>query len=202
VNTAPRGGFVLSLTGDGKTVLKGGAGFFYDRVPLNVPAFRYLPGRTVTELNSAGEAVSSTRYSNVISNGLQNPRSEVWNVELNREVTSDLLVRVGYQQRGTVHGYFVNPIASGSVGSLSLSDRGSDIYLFQQVPRTQVVSMFTPPWHLSLQMLASHLFPSQRQTLASRVTFRPLNAVVPKFETVALWLRGTSDLSLGSSGNP
>src|SRR5258705_2655357 len=54
VNAAPRAGFVLSLTGDGKTVLKAEAGFFYDRVPLNVPAFRYLPGRTVTELNSAG----------------------------------------------------------------------------------------------------------------------------------------------------
>ncbi len=133
VNTAPRAGFVLSLTGDGKTVLKGGAGFFYDRVPLNVPAFRYLPGRTVTDLNSAGEVVSSTKYSNVISNGLQNPRSEVWNVELNREVTSDFLVRVGYQQRNTVHGYFVNPIASGSTGSLSLSDRGSDIYKEFQV---------------------------------------------------------------------
>ncbi len=133
LNTAPRGGFVLSLTGDGKTMLKGGAGFFYDRVPLNVPAFRYLPGRTVTELNSAGEAVSSTKYSNVISKGLQNPRSEVWNVELNREITSDFLVRVGYQQRNTVHGYFVNPIASGSTGSLSLSDRGSEIYKEFQV---------------------------------------------------------------------
>jgi outer membrane receptor protein involved in Fe transport len=133
INTAPRVGFVLSLTGDGKTMLKGGAGYFYDRVPLNVPAFRYLPDRTVAELNSTGDVVSSTRYSNVISNGLQNPRSEVWNLELNREVTSNLLVRVGYLQRNTVHGYYVNPIASGSTGSLSLSDRGSSIYKEFQV---------------------------------------------------------------------
>ena len=133
VKTAPRAGFVLSLTGDGKTLLKGGAGFFYDRVPLNIPAFRYLPGRTVTELNPAGEAVSSTKYSNVISNGLQNSRSEVCNVELNREIASDFLVRVGYQQRNTVHGYFINPVALGSTGSLSLSDRGSDIYKEFQV---------------------------------------------------------------------
>jgi outer membrane receptor protein involved in Fe transport len=133
VNTAPRVGFVLALTGDGKTTLKGGAGFFFDRVPLNVPSFRYLPNRTVTELNSAGDADGSTRYSNVISNGLENPRSEVWNLELNREVTSNLLVRVGYQQRNTVHAYYINPIASGSTGSLSLSDRGSDIYKEFQV---------------------------------------------------------------------
>jgi hypothetical protein len=133
VNTAPRAGFVLALTGDGKTMLKGGAGYFYDRVPLNVPAFRYLPARTVTQLNPAGVGVSSTTYSNVISNGLQNPRSEVWNIELNREVTSNLLVRVGYQQRNTVHAYYINPIASGSTGNLSLSDRGSDIYKEFQV---------------------------------------------------------------------
>ncbi|MEG9438557.1 TonB-dependent receptor [Edaphobacter sp. HDX4] len=133
VNTAPRAGFVLALTADGKTMLKGGAGFFYDRVPLNVPAFGYLPGRTVTRLNPAGEVIRSTRYSNVISNGLENPRSEVWNLELNREVTSNLLIRVGYQQRNTVHAYYVNPIASGSTGDLSLSNRGSDIYKEFQV---------------------------------------------------------------------
>src|SRR6185369_9520362 len=69
VNTAPRAGFVLALTKDAKTLLKGGAGLFYDRVPLNIPAFRYLPGRTITDLNSAGDVVGSTRYSNVISNG-------------------------------------------------------------------------------------------------------------------------------------
>ena len=83
-------------------------------MPLNVPAFRFLPTRTVTELNPAGEVVGSTKYSNVISNGLQNPRSEVWNIELDRQVASDFLVRVGYQQRNTVYGYFVNPIALGS----------------------------------------------------------------------------------------
>ena len=133
VNVAPRLGFVLSLTRDGKTVLKGGAGYFYDRVPLNIPAFQYLPDRTVSELNPAGEVLSSTKYSNVISNGLQNPRSEVWNVELNREITSDFLIRAGYQQRNSVHGYFVNPIASGSTGSLSLSDSGRDVYKEFQV---------------------------------------------------------------------
>jgi hypothetical protein len=133
MSAAPRAGFVLALTSDGKTVLKGGAGFFYDRVPLNIPAFRDLPSRTVTELNSAGEVVNSTEYSNVISHGLDSPRSEVWNVELNREVTSDFHVRVGYQQRRTVHGHFVNPVASGLTGSLELSDRGSDIYKELQV---------------------------------------------------------------------
>jgi hypothetical protein len=128
VNTAPRAGFVLALTNDGKTLLKGGAGFFYDRVPLDIPAFPHLPIRTVAALNAAGEAVSSTEYSNAIPNGLRNPRSEVWNLELDRQVTTEFLVRVAYQQRNTVREFFLNPLASGATGILSLSDLGSDFY--------------------------------------------------------------------------
>jgi len=128
VNTAPRVGFVLGLTGDGKTMLKGGAGFFYDRVPLDIPAFPDLPSRTLSTLNALGEVLSSTEYSNVVSNGLRNPRSEVWNLEVDRQVTSDFLVRVAYQQRNTVHEFFLDPIAYGPTGKLTLSDRGSDFY--------------------------------------------------------------------------
>src|SRR5579864_2159738 len=82
VNTAPRVGFILSLTSDGRTVVKGGAGFFYDRIPLNIPTFTDLPARTVSALDPSGQILTSTNYSNVISNGLRNPRSEVWNLEV------------------------------------------------------------------------------------------------------------------------
>jgi hypothetical protein len=128
VNPAPRAGFILALTKDGKTILKGGAGFFYDRVPLDVPAFPNLPSRTASTLNPLGEVLSSTEYSNVISSGLRNPRSEVWNLEVDRRVTSDFLVRVAYQQRNTVHEFFLDPIAYGPTGNLSLSHHGSDFY--------------------------------------------------------------------------
>jgi len=128
VNPAPRAGFILALTKDGKTILKGGAGFFYDRVPLDVPAFPDLPSRTASTLNPLGEVLSSTEYSNVISSGLRNPRSEVWNLEVDRRVTSDFLVRVAYQQRNTVHEFFLDPIAYGPTGNLSLSHHGSDFY--------------------------------------------------------------------------
>jgi hypothetical protein len=139
VNPAPRAGFILALTKDGKTILKGGAGFFYDRVPLDVPAFPDLPSRTASTLNALGEVLSSTEYSNVISSGLRNPRSEVWNLEVDRRVTSDFLVRVAYQQRNTVHEFFLDPIAYGPTGNLSLSDRGSDFYKeFQITGRCRV----------------------------------------------------------------
>jgi carboxypeptidase family protein len=128
LNTAPRAGFILALTKDGKTLLKGGAGFFYDRVPLDVPAFPYLPPRTASTLDPLGKVSSSTEYANVITNGLRNPRSEVWNLEVDRQVTRDFLIRLAYQQRNTVREFFLDPIAYGPTGSLSLSDRGSDFY--------------------------------------------------------------------------
>jgi hypothetical protein len=133
VNAAPRAGFILALTKDNKTLLKGGAGFFYDRVPLEIPAFPYLPSRTVNALDAAGEVLNSTEYANVITNGLRNPRSEVWNLEVDREVTSDFLLRVGYQQRNTVHEFFLDPVTDGAAGDLSLSDRGSDFYKELQI---------------------------------------------------------------------
>jgi Carboxypeptidase regulatory-like domain len=133
VSTAPRAGFVLALTGDGKTLLKGGAGYFYDRVPLDIPAFRYLPYRSVATLDPAGPVLASTAYTNVIPNGLRNPRSEVWNLEVDRQVTGDFLLRVGYQQRDTVREFFVNPISYGPTGILSLSNGGRDVYKEFQV---------------------------------------------------------------------
>jgi hypothetical protein len=133
INTAPRIGFILGLTKDGRTVLKGGAGFFYDRIPLNVATFTDLPGRIVNTLDPSGQVLTSTNYSNVISNGLRNPRSEVWNLEVDRQVTSNFLLRVGYQQRNTVYDFFLNPSASGATGVLALSGRGNDIYKELQV---------------------------------------------------------------------
>jgi outer membrane receptor protein involved in Fe transport len=45
VNSAPRFGLSVALAKDAKTELKGGIGRFYDRIPLNVPAFPLLPDR-------------------------------------------------------------------------------------------------------------------------------------------------------------
>ena len=139
INTAPRAGFVLALTSDGKTVFKGGAGLFFDRVPLDIPAFPHLPGRTVVGLNPFGQTLTSTAYVNVISGGLRNPRSEVWNLELDRKILNTLLVRVAYQQRNTVHDFVLTPLTFGSTGLLSLANRGSDFYReFQVTGRYQM----------------------------------------------------------------
>jgi len=81
INTAPRAGFALMVTRDARTVLKGGVGLFFDRVPLNIASFPLLPARTIETLAPTGEILSSVAYANTITGALRNPRSTGWNVE-------------------------------------------------------------------------------------------------------------------------
>ncbi len=133
INVAPRAGFVLALTRDAKTLLKGGVGLFYDRVPLNAASFPLLPDRTIVSFNPTGEVADSVSYVNTIARGLRNPRSLGWNIDLDRQVTSGLIVRAGFQERNTVRDFVINPEADGSQGILSLSNSGHSFYREFQV---------------------------------------------------------------------
>lgn len=139
-HTSPRAGFLLSLTSDSKTLLKGGVGIFYDRVPLMIPVFGQLPDRTATILGSNGQELSSTFYQNRITEGLKNPRSTSWNLELDRQLLAGLLLRVAYEQRNTANDFVVTPVFAGpGSGVLSLSNGGSDSYReFQVTTRYQL----------------------------------------------------------------
>jgi hypothetical protein len=138
-HAAPRAALTLALTSDRKTLLKAGAGLFYDRVPLNAPAFPRFPDRTILTFDPSGAVLSSVPYSNVINGALQNPRSETWNVEVDRQVMDRLLVRVAYQQRNTVHDLFVEPVTNPNGSLLSLDSRGRDFYReFQITGRYQI----------------------------------------------------------------
>lgn len=56
---APRTGFIWLPPGDSKrTAVRGGIGMFYDRLPLNVYAFRYYPEQVVTKFDSQGSIIS------------------------------------------------------------------------------------------------------------------------------------------------
>lgn len=132
-NTAPRVGFALALTGDARTLLKGGVGLFYDRVPLNTASFPLLPDRTIETLGPTGEVLDAMPYVNTISRRLRNPRSLGWNIELDRQITSALIFRAGFQERNTVHDFVINPEANLSQGILSLSNNGRSLYREFQV---------------------------------------------------------------------
>ncbi len=124
INTAPRAGFALMVTRDAKTVLRGGVGLFYDRVPLNVASFPYLPSRTVAMLSPAGVILGSESFANAVPTGLKNPRSVGWNLEMDRQLTSALVVRAGFQERNTARDFVLDPQANLSLMSLSNSGRG------------------------------------------------------------------------------
>jgi hypothetical protein len=127
-HTAPRAGLTLALTSDRRTLLKAGAGLFYDRVPLNARAFPNFPDRTILTYDPAGNVTSSGPYFNAITGGLKNPRSETWNVEVDRQVLENLLVRVAYQQRNTVDDLVLNPETTAGGSLLSLASSGRDFY--------------------------------------------------------------------------
>ncbi|HWC19478.1 MAG TPA: carboxypeptidase regulatory-like domain-containing protein, partial [Terriglobales bacterium] len=127
-HSAPRAGFTVALTRDRKTLLKAGAGFFYDRVPLNAPAFPDFPDRTILSLSPTGGVLHSTAYDNVISGSLANPKSQAWNAEIDRQLASNLIIKVAYQQRNTFENLVVTPNIHAANALLSLSSRGEDFY--------------------------------------------------------------------------
>ena len=140
---SPRAGVVLSLTNDGKTLLKAGAGIFYDRVPLMLPVFESFPDRTVSLLEPSGQVTGSIAYVNRIIGELQNPRSTAWNVELDRRVTENFTLRVGYEQRNTARNFVVSPTSGLQGNYIGLSNGGSDSYREFQVTGRYTHTRFT-----------------------------------------------------------
>jgi hypothetical protein len=137
-HVAPRGGFQLLLTSDAKTILKGGAGEFYDRVPLLMASFPSFPDRTVSYIDPSGDVSSSTSYLNRIAGRLHNPRSTAWNVNLSRQITRALTLQVGYEQRHTTRDFVLSPFANGTSGVVELANRGTQSYReFQITARYQ-----------------------------------------------------------------
>jgi outer membrane receptor for ferrienterochelin and colicin len=133
-HVAPRGGILIALTKDGKTLLKGGAGMFYDRVPLVFSTYNRTPNRTVSLLAADGSVTSSTAYVNRVNGDLDNPRSTAWNVALERQLLAKLNVRLAYEQRNTSRDFVLSPTTTtASNGTMLLSNSGHDSYREFQV---------------------------------------------------------------------
>lgn len=120
---APRVELALRpLSGDG-TVLKGGYGRFYDKLPLNAKDFTGHQRRRVTTFDETGRVIpeSITALENrVASGGLHTPLSDAWNVELDQLLAKNLMLRVGYQERHGKRELVVDQLDD----ALSLSSRG------------------------------------------------------------------------------
>ena len=125
-NLAPRAGFAWSPFKSDRTVLRGGIGLFYDKVPLNIRSFARYPSRTVTQYAADGVTVIDSRhYFNVLVDtspieplDFRNraggeagfvPENLKWNIQLDQIVAQWLDLRANLTGSRTDHIYIVNP---------------------------------------------------------------------------------------------
>ena len=131
-NLAPRLGFAFSPIRDGRTVLRGGVGLFYDQISLNIATFPQSQDRLITNFGLDGRqslGASQRQHLALEDARLLTPRSVNWNIEFDREWLKNLLVRVGYQQRQGTREYLLDPIEFGTLGNtLLLSNGGKSRY--------------------------------------------------------------------------
>jgi hypothetical protein len=127
-NLAPRTGFVFSLKPEGKSVIRGGAGLFYDRTPLTVGAFEFLETRTVEffdqQQNLTGPPVD---YPNQKAKGLHTPYSFTWNLEYDHRITDKVTFKTNFLRRKGFHEYLIDPF-EGPNPQLRLDSRGRSQY--------------------------------------------------------------------------
>jgi hypothetical protein len=136
-NFAPRIGFAFLPVIDGRTVVRGGIGVFYDTIDLNVATFPQLQNRILTRYGLDGQELIglpvSQRYE-FTDGKIRTPRSINWNIEVDREWIRNLFVRVGYAQRQGQHEFVLNPgPIQNNESILGLSNSGSSRYRELQI---------------------------------------------------------------------
>jgi hypothetical protein len=114
LRNAPRAGLVWTPDKQGRTVVRGGFGIFYDSVPLSVYKFNRYPAQTITTFDAAGNIVGDPQhFFNVVQRvtrshcpfvcrssnlGSFAPYSIAGNVEVEQTVNKLVKLRVKYLQ--------------------------------------------------------------------------------------------------------
>jgi carboxypeptidase family protein len=136
VNLAPRASFTATPFEDGRTVVRGGGGLFYDPIPLNVASFTQLQTRETTSFQANGVTPVGPPIlmPNVVASALHTPRSANWTLELDREWFRNFFVRVGYQRRDQRFEPVLNPVTwAGGDSALVLATDGRSRYREGQI---------------------------------------------------------------------
>ena len=136
VNVAPRASFTATPFEDGRTVIRGGGGVFYDPIPLNVASFTQLQERETASFQADGTTPvgPAILMPNVVTSALHTPRSANWTLELDREWFRNFFVRVGYQRRDQQFEPVLDPVTlAGGASALVLATDGRSRYREGQV---------------------------------------------------------------------
>jgi len=142
---APRAGFAWAPANDNATVIRGGIGLFFDKVPLNIRSFSQYPARIVTQYAPDGVTpIDRRRFTTVLvaaaapkpfdTKGSEPksafvPENLTWNVQLDQRVAPSIALRVNYINSSTDSIYIVNPqlMADGS-NAIVLQSTGRSSY--------------------------------------------------------------------------
>ncbi|HEV7395897.1 MAG TPA: carboxypeptidase regulatory-like domain-containing protein [Pyrinomonadaceae bacterium] len=155
-NVAPRASFLLVPLKNSHTIIRGGIGLFYDRMPLSVGYFDFVhsrpdleegdqvldqlpsaasfkdyPQRVVTTFALDGVSVTDgpRLFRNDTEAPLRNVRSVRWSLQFEQGLTKDLTVRVGFMDRTTKNELIIEPSTkTGNSGVLNLSSMGRSHY--------------------------------------------------------------------------
>lgn len=143
LTAAPRLGLLYSPGRKGKTILRTGAGLFYDRVPLLAADFTENPDRIVTQFDTLGNPlgpplVFHNAYEKVTENGIvvptrnrlgSTPYNFTWSGELDQEIRPDVIARVSYLSSRTYDVFVIDPLPQAAGGpTLLLSNTGGMRY--------------------------------------------------------------------------
>ncbi len=141
---APRIGMAISPDKKGRTIFRGGYGFFYDRLPLLAGDFTQNVTRSVTLFDTSGvplglPTVYQPFYQETSDDGQtivpthnrlgSTPYNTTWNVEIDEEIHPHVIARVSYLASRTYNDFIVNPeVTSPTTGYLLLSNLGGSRY--------------------------------------------------------------------------
>jgi outer membrane receptor for ferrienterochelin and colicin len=142
-NFAPRLGFALLPSKSDRTVIRGGIGLFYDKIPLNIGEFERMQNQRVTTFGGNGVTIvdGPRIFTNTLERSdLDNPYSVAWNFQVDHQFSPRFLLRAGYEERHSHNDFIVAPVPQGASGGLMLlQNSGSSFYReFQVVGRARL----------------------------------------------------------------
>ena len=123
---SPRTAFSLALDDEGRSIVKGGWGLFFNQVFLQVGAFRGFQQRVEQDfLGSPDRPIGPpVVFENRIDDDFEAPMSRVWNVEFDRQLSESIMLRINYRENRALDRLIVNRVTDGGPAALLLSSTG------------------------------------------------------------------------------